>query len=168
MISVKVNKITSEATNICSFELIPVNHVLLPSASPGAHIDVHIDHDIVRQYSLINGPNEDHHYVIAVQKELQSRGGSKAMHDSISEGDIITISEPRNNFHLVEDAEHYTLLAGGIGITPILSMARHLSAKASKFTLHYCCQSSSRMAFKNLISESNFSDCSFFSLRRWF
>lgn len=160
MPEVKVNNITTEAMDIVSIELIPLDDGRLPVASAGAHIDVHIDDNLVRQYSLINGPEEDHHYIIAVQKEPQSRGGSKAMHEQIKEGDVITISEPRNNFPLHDNVMHYTLLAGGIGITPILSMAKNLIAQKARFELHYCSRSENRTAFYDYILNSNLNEYS--------
>ena len=137
-------------------QLIPLEDEVLPATSAGAHIDIQISDDLVRQYSLINGPEEGNRYVIAIQKDPQSRGGSWAMHEQVAEGDVIKISEPRNNFPLNDNAAHYTLLAGGIGITPILSMARHLSARNANFELHYCTRSEERAAFKDQILASGF------------
>ena len=77
---VRVNKIIGEAEGILSFELVAPNGLQLPPFSAGAHIHVHIDDELTRQYSLCNDPSETHRYVIAVLNEKESRGGSKAMH----------------------------------------------------------------------------------------
>ncbi|SNT38320.1 Oxidoreductase FAD-binding domain-containing protein, partial [Noviherbaspirillum humi] len=118
-LAVKVVKKTKEAEDIYSFELASADGKPLPPFSAGSHIDVQVRPDLVRQYSLCNDPTESHRYLIAVLRDPNSRGGSVAVHDSINEGDTITISEPRNHFPL-NQAKHYLLFAGGIGVTPIL------------------------------------------------
>ena len=107
----------------------------LPEISPGAHIDVHLQQDLTRQYSLWNGPETTDRYRIGVKREPESRGGSAAMH-ALSEGDTLSIDFPRNNFTLQSGADQTVLLAGGIGITPLLSMAQHLAAAGKPATLH--------------------------------
>jgi vanillate O-demethylase ferredoxin subunit len=145
--TVRVARKTVEAEGICSFELVDPNGESLPSFAAGAHIDVHLPGGLVRQYSLCNDPRETHRYCIAVLHEPESRGGSKAMHLEIDVGDRLTIVGPRNHFELAPRTEHALLLAGGIGITPILSMAEALHARGAAFQLHYCSRSAARMAF---------------------
>ncbi len=108
----------------------------LPTFQPGAHIDLHLPNGLIRQYSITNGPGEQLGYTIAVKREADSRGGSTAIADSLRVGDVLAISEPRNNFPLRRDAVHTTLIAGGIGITPLLSMARALKRSNLPFDLH--------------------------------
>ncbi|RQO36413.1 oxidoreductase [Herminiimonas sp. KBW02] len=155
-LSVRVNKITQEACDIKSFELLSASGEALPAFAPGAHIDVRLGEGVIRQYSLCNGPDETDRYLIAVKKETASRGGSLAMHERIREGDLITISSPRNHFPLEQSGGPYLLLAAGIGVTPILAMARHLLAADARFELHYFTRSIAHTAFQALLSGAGF------------
>ncbi|MBN3851136.1 MULTISPECIES: PDR/VanB family oxidoreductase [Burkholderiaceae] len=148
MFKVKVIKKQRAAEGICRFELERVDGAPLPPFTAGAHIDVFIRPGLVRQYSLCNAPRERHQYVIAVLQDPQSRGGSVAMH-TIDEGDIVEISEPRNHFSLVDGATRSVLVAGGIGITPILSMVYQLHEDDASFELHYCARDTARMALRD-------------------
>ncbi len=148
----RVNRISSETPGIKVFELVSATSTPLPAVSPGAHIDVRIDEDLVRQYSLCNGPEDRDKYLIAVKREPDSRGGSRALHERVSEGDILSIGAPRNHFALAPDAPHHLLLAGGIGITPILAMARHLQADGTSFALQYFTRSVGETAFHGFLS----------------
>src|SRR5436190_14187884 len=111
LLKVKVAKKKQEAIDICSFELVPVDGSALPAFTAGSHIDVHTPGGPVRQYSLSTAPGSGNAYRIAVKKEPVSRGGSKAMHESLNEGDVITIGLPRNNFKLDETAGKAILIA---------------------------------------------------------
>lgn len=146
-----------EAEGICSFELRAVDGGLLPAFTAGSHIDVHLPNGLVRQYSLYNDPSEDHRYEIAVLHALDSRGGSSSMHRDVSLGDTLRISSPKNHFPLDESARESLLFAGGIGVTPILSMARRLYGVKRSFSLHYSARSLERMAFRECVSTSEFS-----------
>jgi vanillate O-demethylase ferredoxin subunit len=108
---------------------------------------------VTRQYSLCNASHESHRYRIAVLRDPASRGGSVAMHDGVQEGDVITISTPRNHFAL-HPAQRTLLLAGGIGVTPLLCMADRLARTGAQFTLHYCTRSAERTAFVDEITVS--------------
>jgi hypothetical protein len=88
---------------------------------------------LTRQYSLCNEPGESHRYLIAVLRDAASRGGSAAMHEQVHEGQSIDISTPKNHFSLAHDARHSLLLAGGIGVTPILCMAERLARVGAPF-----------------------------------
>jgi len=157
-LTVRVNRVRPEAIDIVSFELVAPAGQKLPDFTPGSHIDVHVAPGIVRQYSLCNAPGDTDHYLIAVKREAESRGGSSGMHERIKEGDQLTISEPRNNFVLDEGAGHYTLIAGGIGITPILSMARHLEKAGGNFRLLYFTRSIKHTAFHELLGGGEYSN----------
>jgi vanillate O-demethylase ferredoxin subunit len=148
-----VKRIRREAAEILSFELVAADGRPLPRFSPGSHIDVSTPGGPVRQYSLCNGPDESNSYLIAVKREPASRGGSAAMHERIKEGDALVVGEPRNHFPLDWSAKHHLLLAGGIGITPILSMARHLHAAGAAFQLHYFTRSMEHTAFHESLSD---------------
>ena len=151
LLSVRVNRRTREADDICSYELVSEDGSELPPFAAGAHIDVHVAPGLVRQYSLCNPPHERHRYVIGVLRDPASRGGSRAMHDGIAAGARLQISAPRNLFALA-DAPRSLLLAGGIGVTPILAMAEALSAQGAQFELHYCARAPERMAFRDRIA----------------
>lgn len=135
------------ARDILSFELADPTGAALPAFSAGAHIDVMLADGLVRQYSLCNDPRETHRYVLGVLREPSSRGGSTAMH-ALREGALLDISEPRNHFPLAHDAAHSILLAGGIGVTPILCMAERLAHAGASFELHYCSREPQRAAFR--------------------
>lgn len=122
----------------------------LPRFEAGAHIDVEVPAPggpLLRQYSLCNDPAETYRYVIGVGRDAASRGGSAWLCERAQAGDRLRISAPRNHFPLVEDAAHTVLLAGGIGITPLLAMARRLSAVGRPWTLYLCVRSPERAAF---------------------
>jgi vanillate O-demethylase ferredoxin subunit len=154
-LNVRVARKTREAEAICSYELVPVDGAALPPFAAGAHVDVHLPNGLVRQYSLCNAPGETHRYLIAVLRAADSRGGSQAMHDDVDVGALLTISAPKNHFPLA-DAERTLLLAGGIGITPILAMAETLAADGAEFEFHYCVRSPERAAFLERIRSAGF------------
>ena len=145
-LQVKVLRRREEAEEIASFELARADGGALPPFSAGSHIDVHLPIGLVRQYSLANDPHDATHYRIGVLRDPNSRGGSASMHAHVREGDVLTISEPRNHFPLVQ-APHTLLLAGGIGITPLLCMAQRLAATGASFELHASNRSLARSAF---------------------
>ncbi len=154
-LQVRVRTKNFEAEGVCSFELVADKERLLPEFSAGSHIDVYIEPGLIRQYSLCNAPHERDRYRIAVLLEPQSRGGSSGMHTKLKVGDILRISYPKNHFELTS-ANHSLLFAGGIGVTPILSMAHTLHSIGKKFEMHYCGRSADRMAFLSEISDSLF------------
>lgn len=162
MIDVIVTQKTLEAENVYSYELTPREGKVLPAFTAGAHIDVDLGNSLVRQYSLCNNPEEENRYLISVLLDQNTRGGSKLMHEQIVNGSTLKISEPRNLFPLVDDANYSVLFAGGIGITPILCMAEHLAYIGAEFELHYCSRSVAAMAFVDRIRASIFSDKVFF------
>jgi vanillate O-demethylase ferredoxin subunit len=147
-----------EAQEVRSFELVSANDDPLPPFSAGSHIDVHVAPGLVRQYSLCNGPEDRDRYLIAVKLEPESRGGSRAMHETIAVGDVITIGAPRNNFAIDPSARRHLLLAGGIGVTPLLSMARHLIAAGASLELQYFTRSVGHTAFHDELSRPPFAD----------
>lgn len=153
----RVQRVKQEALDIKSFELVPLEKAL-EAFAPGSHIDVQVAPGSVRQYSLLNGPGDTSAYRIAVKLEPQSRGGSRALHEAVSEGHTLTISSPRNNFRLCEDARHSVLVAGGIGITPLLSMLQHLDARGASFELQYFSRSVEHTAFHGLLSQQRLAD----------
>jgi vanillate O-demethylase ferredoxin subunit len=150
-LEVLVRSVMVLADNICSFELVdPAGHAL-PEFTAGAHVDIHLANGLIRQYSLCTDPAETDRYVIAVLREPQGRGGSVAMHEELRPGTRVTISAPRNNFKLAAGAERHVFLAGGIGITPIMSMIAAAQAGGKDFHLYYCARSPERTAFLDVL-----------------
>lgn len=151
-LQVRIARKNAEAQDICSLELVPLDGHSLPAFTAGSHIDLHLPGGLVRQYSLCNDPAESQRYVVGVLRDAASRGGSAAVHEQLGEGQQITIGAPRNHFelHAGRPARHL-LLAGGIGITPMLAMARQLAREGADFELHYCARSRERMAFADLL-----------------
>lgn len=141
------------AEGIIGLELVAANDVLLPPFDAGAHVDVHVRPGVVRQYSICNDPTERKRYRIGILHEPNSRGGSTEIHRTFVEGQKIQIGLPRNNFRLVDGAREAVLLAGGIGITPLLSMALHLKRHGIPFHLSYCSRTLGRAAFVSELNE---------------
>lgn len=149
LLSVRVKSVSREADGILAYELVPPEAGQLPPFTAGAHIEVHIRDGLKRQYSLCNAPGERHRYVIAVLKEKAGRGGSEAMHEEVREGAFLTISEPRNHFQLAgSEAKSHLLLAGGIGVTPMMAMIEALEARHAQWEMHYCTRSTDTTAFR--------------------
>lgn len=146
-LELRVHALAWEAPGITRFELRDPGGASLPPFSAGAHIDVHVKPDCVRQYSLCNDPAERDRYVIAPQREEKGRGGSIALHDGVRVGDVITVSAPRNHFPLAAGARRHVLLAGGIGVTPMMAMVAHLEREGGAYRLYYCTRSRERTAF---------------------
>ncbi|HEX6363027.1 MAG TPA: ferredoxin reductase, partial [Albitalea sp.] len=155
-IRVRVAAKTVEAIDICSFELVEESGRPLPSFSAGSHIDVTVGDGLTRQYSLCNDPAESHRYQIAVLRDPATRGGSAGMHDRVQAGDVLVISAPKNHFPLAHEARKSLLIAGGIGVTPILCMAERLAVTGADFEMHYCTRSRERTAFHDRIRGSRF------------
>lgn len=155
-INVKVAAKSREAIDISSFELVLPDGGELPKFEAGAHIEIFLPGQTVRQYSLCNDPIERKRYVIGVLRAEDSRGVSRALHDTVQQGDMLEISAPKNHFALAPKASRSVLLAGGIGVTPILGMAETLSRQGADFTLHYACRSMARAAFLQRIETASY------------
>ena len=146
-LQVRVKRISYEAESINSYELVaPAGDDLAPFTA-GSHIDLYLSNGMIRSYSLVNDQSERNRYVIAVNKDAASRGGSRFIHETLRPGDVITISRPRNNFALRESASHSVLIAGGIGITPLLSMIRRLKTLRRSWELFYAARTRLTAAF---------------------
>jgi len=152
IIQVLVKRISYEAETINSYELVVPGGGELAPFTAGAHIDLHLPNGMIRSYSLVNDQSERHRYFVAINKDAASRGGSKFIHETVRVGDIMRISPPRNNFALREDASHSVLIAGGIGITPILSMIRRLESLERSWELHYAARTRAGAAFVDELS----------------
>jgi len=149
---VRIKRISFEAESINSFELVAPAGGDLVAFTAGSHIDLYLSNGMIRSYSLVNDPSERSRYVIAVNKDAASRGGSRFVHETLRAGDLITISHPRNNFVLQENTTHSILIAGGIGITPLLSMIRRLEALGRSWELFYAARTRVAAAFLDELS----------------
>lgn len=152
MIEVRVAEIIDETPHIKSIRFVRADGQPLGIYQAGAHVDVVGPTMITRQYSLASKPEDPDSYVVAVKREENSRGGSVALHE-LKVGDVLKISEPRNLLSIDPDAEHHVFLAAGIGITPMLSMARYLDLHGRDFDLHYFARSREDAAFIGLLEE---------------
>jgi ferredoxin-NADP reductase len=146
-IDVRVVQISYRAAGIHSFTLAPAAGTVLPPFSAGAHVEVRLPNGMNRPYSLHNRPGQTDRYEIAVKLEPAGRGGSRFLHEHVRVGDILPISPPINHFELVESGPRYVLIGAGIGVTPIIAMARRLKEIGADFVLHYCGRSREALAF---------------------
>lgn len=142
----RVREIRVEASEVKSFVIEASDGADMPSWSPGAHVDLALAPGMNRQYSLCGNPADRRTARFAVLKELQSRGGSIMLHDQVKSGDDLEVVAFRNHFPLVT-AERFLLIAGGIGITPLLAMARELDWQGKGWALLYGGRTRSHMAF---------------------
>lgn len=144
---VRVKRIGYEAESVNSYELVAPGGGDLVPFTAGCHIDLHLPNGMIRSYSLVNDQSERKRYIVAVNRDAEGRGGSRLIHDTVRVGDIMTISHPRNNFVLQENAAHSVLIAGGIGITPLLSMIRRLEGLGRSWQLFYAARTRFAAAF---------------------
>lgn len=143
----RVDSVRYQAEDILSFEFVdPAGKNLAPFTA-GSHIDLNLGNGLTRSYSLANAPAERHRYVVGVHRSPSSRGGSTWIHDNLRPGDMVDVSEPANHFELDRTAEETVLIAGGIGITPLLAMARTLEADGKAWRLYYAAREHKLLAF---------------------
>jgi vanillate O-demethylase ferredoxin subunit len=146
-LALRVRQIDRLTPNISRLLLVAADASPLPAFTAGAHLELHVpgERPLRRAYSLVNLTGGDH-YEIAVQREAASSGGSHWVH-SLQVGDHLHTEPPRNHFPLDDNAEHSLLIAAGIGITPMLGMARALAARGARFSLHYAGRHAEQMAY---------------------
>jgi len=147
-IDTRLHAITWEAQDIHSFELRRPDGAALPAFTAGAHIDLYLANGMVRSYSLVNAQGETHRYVVGINKDAASRGGSLYVHDTLKVGDKLTISAPRNNFPLNEAAPHSVFFAGGIGVTPMYCMLQRMSEIKASWQLFYSSRTPVHAAYR--------------------
>ncbi|GGB54798.1 iron-sulfur protein [Tistrella bauzanensis] len=162
-VTTTVVDIRRETPRITVYELADPDGWDLPPFTPGSHIDVFLDDRTARQYSLCGPGSRPDRYRIAVQREDAGRGGSRAIHEGWTLGTIVPVSLPRNTFHMGDGhmgdgAAHRILVAGGIGITPIIAMAEALAGSGARFELHYAARSPEEAAFRDALENGPFSD----------
>lgn len=152
-IRMRLTGIRYAAPDIHLYEFRPVEGGLLPAFTPGAHIDLHLGNELVRQYSLMNAPEDRGRYVVGIKRDAASRGGSAFVHEGLRVGDVIDVTGPRNNFDLHEDAAHSVFVAGGIGVTPIVCMVERLRALGRSWELHYSVRRREEAAFLDTLRD---------------
>ena len=153
----QVAEIHQETDRIKRFRLRAFDDAALPAFAPGAHLPVTLEIEtgerVQRHYSILSAPDERGYYDIAVLYKTRGRGGSRHLHESIRAGDQLMSGQPRNEFPLADMAEHSILIAGGIGITPILSLLRSLQERGQSCELHYSARRRSGLAFRKEIED---------------
>lgn len=147
MLALKTARLDHPTPRIRRIEFVADDGGALPTFTAGAHIDLELGNGEARSYSLLNDQGETHRYVIAVLREAESKGASSWIHETLKDGDVLRASPPSNNFALSEAGEHSILVAGGIGITPVLCMAARLAALGKSYALYYCARSRAEAAF---------------------
>jgi vanillate O-demethylase ferredoxin subunit len=147
VLELRIEAIRREADGIHSLELVAMDGSDLPPFTAGAHIDLLLAPELTRSYSLTNDPAERHRYVVSVNRDPQSRGGSAYVHEQLRVGDRMQVNPPRNNFPLDESAEHSVLIGGGIGITPLRAMISRLDRLGRSWELYYTARNRNSVAF---------------------
>jgi ferredoxin-NADP reductase len=147
-----IHGMTTLADGVVGLVLRPADGADWPAWQPGAHIDLCLGDDLVRQYSLCGDPARRDEWRVAVLRAPESRGGSIVVHEKLAEGDTLTVRGPRNNFPL-RLAPRYVFVAGGIGITPILPMLAAAEEAGADWTLDYGGRSRASMAFVTELRE---------------
>ncbi len=148
---VRIERKWATAEKIAAFDLVEADGGNLPTFLPGDHIDLHLPNGLIRQYSITNGPGETAHYRIGVKRDPASTGGSAYLHDRAKTGDVLKISAPRNRFALRRNVPSTILIAGGIGITPILAMAQALDRAGLDVAVHSFVSSEGEVAFRDVL-----------------
>jgi len=150
VLSLRIASRREIATDIFAFELRHADGAELPAFTAGSHIAVQTPGGSVRKYSLANDPGERDRYLIAVKRDRQGRGASIDLIETATEGAVIECSAPRNDFPLAAQPTQFIFIAGGIGITPIMSMVRQLqSTNRARFRLYYCTRDAAATAFRD-------------------
>lgn len=151
-LALKVAGVHDAAVGIRSFSLMHPHGETLPPFTPGSHLKVQTPSGLIRKYSLCNDPRDTNEYIISVKRDAAGRGGSASMCDQVVVGDTLNVSLPENAFPMRADAKRYLFIAGGIGITPILSMIRSLDELAAPWKLYYFTQSPETTAFLDVLT----------------
>ncbi len=145
-----------ETAGIASFLLEAADGPALPAAPPGAHLEFQLPAGLSRAYSLCGAPEDAGRWRIAVQREHGGRGGSRWWHEAVTPGAVIAAAGPNDRFPLDLDAPFSLLMAGGIGLTPLVAMAEALAARGRDFALHVSVRSRSRLAFATRLAQPRF------------
>ena len=160
-LTLTVRQREDDAGDIMRLHLVSEDDAPLPAFTAGAHIDILVpgtSPPVWRQYSLCSDAADRNQYEIGILKDPASRGGSKTLHELIRTGATLQVEGPRNLVPLEESATHSILFGGGIGITPMLAMAKRLHALGKDFTLHYCTRTEANTAFRADLEAAPFHD----------
>jgi ferredoxin-NADP reductase len=141
------------AEGVVVLDLSAADGAPLPTWEPGAHVDLHLGTDLVRQYSLCGDPADRSTWRVAVLREADGRGGSRFVHDDLAEGSTVRVRGPRNHFPFKE-AARYLFIGGGIGVTPLIPMIGAAVAADADWSLTYGGRTRDSMAFVGQLSES--------------
>lgn len=148
-----VARVVNTTPEVAVIDLVPAPSTHFPPFTAGAHVDLHLPNGLVRSYSLVNAPSEAGVYRLGVLHNRNGRGGSAFIHSHLRPGTRVRISPPRNHFPLLPTTDKVVLIAGGIGITPLLSMARHLTQQGTPCELHYYTRTAEGAAFLSDLAE---------------
>ncbi len=154
-IDVIVTEKAAVAEDVVALSLALADGSPMPEFEAGAHIQVALTDSITRAYSICSDPSERAYYRIAVKRESESRGGSVFVHEQINVGDLLTISKPQNYFPLNRTSDYAVLIGGGIGITPLLSMAYALKRQGTPFCVVFCSSRYEQPLFDSVLAELN-------------
>jgi vanillate O-demethylase ferredoxin subunit len=148
----RLHAIAFETAGVRLIDLRDQDGAALTPFQPGAHVDLRLNGGLGRSYSLLGDPADGSRYLLGVQRDPQSRGGSRYLHDQARVGDLVEVSEPVNQFPLVEDAAASVFIAGGIGITPVLPMIDRLAALGRPYVLHYGVRDRKALPFQSRLA----------------
>lgn len=158
-LTVRVDRVVRHTDEVSRYVLQRTDGLPLPACEAGAHVDVYLPGGLVRSYSLCGDPaRTTETYEIAVKREAAGRGGSRAMHMWVREGEVLRIGRPRNQFRLAPHASHHLLLGGGIGVTPLVAMAHALHARGASFTLAVFARSAQHLALASELDSAPWRD----------
>lgn len=147
LIEVYISSMLDVAHDVRMYTLTVRGQQVIPDFAAGAHIDLYLPNGLIRSYSICNRHPDSRSYLIAIQKDPDSKGGSRYIHEHLICGQTLHISNPRNHFPLDEDGRHTIMIAGGIGITPFRSMIYRLQELKRSWQLYYCVRSRDRVVF---------------------
>ena len=153
VIPVIVSKVERMSEAVTKYEFRREDGGDLPAWQAGAHLDIVVAPEFLRQYSMSGDPADRSVYQIGVLREDAGRGGSKLMHRIFDEGRKVFVAPPINHFPVAEEAKRHVLMGGGIGVTPMIAMAHELHAKGAEFALHYAVSSRDSAGFLDDLAE---------------
>ncbi|MFY0680836.1 MAG: reductive dehalogenase [Thalassovita sp.] len=158
VIRVEIKTAEKMTSDVTKYEFATLDGTPLPDWSAGAHLDVLVAPEFLRQYSMSGNPENTDTYQIGVLREDEGRGGSALMHRIFDEGRKVFISKPINHFPLAEEATKTFLMGGGIGITPMIAFAHRLHALGKDFALHYSCSSRDTAGYLEDLAKTPWAD----------
>jgi vanillate O-demethylase ferredoxin subunit len=150
--NLRLHAIAFETAAVRLLDLRDPDGRALPAFQPGAHVDMRLNGHLTRSYSLVGDPADERRYLLGVQRDPQSRGGSQHLCEAARVGDLIEVSNPINRFPLIEHAAASIFIAGGIGITPILPMLDRLAALGCPFVVHYSVRDHKGLPFQSRLA----------------